>query len=385
MFARRQSHRPSTRVTIVSPVTAFMAILEGAGISRSQHLQLEVSTAGKDINGYGKNQFDYGAKVNRDEIDDINFFYAAYHAPQNLKLEQIDADPEKYLRMGNPGWGHLIDPEEILTAYEKKKGSRYDLSIFLMYRCNIWMSGSDVWRVGESWAKCEHQKTLEDYRGRPCVIGLDLARKYDLAGAAAAFPNKKGSVDLLVWAWTNEEIVRERAPLIPQMLDWTQNGHLKANDGGVIDFNIIENDLRKLCSIFDVRGLIYDSVYAEDLTRGVAEGRLVDPEDINKGWVHEPTEVPRAAMPQTYLGQAGPTVNFENDVCSGKLRHNAHPVLNWQIGHATTGSDSNGNIKVIKPKRGDIRTVDIVQASIMARWGALECAEFELTASGRYY
>jgi phage terminase large subunit-like protein len=363
----------------------FMAILEGAGISRSQPMHLEVSTAGKDTNGYGKSQFDYGAKVANGEIEDQQFFYAAYHAPQSIKLDEIDADPEKFLRMGNPAWDHLIDPEEIIATYAKKKKSRYDFANFLMYRCNVWMHAVDAWRVSGSWNRCRHEKTIEDYRDKPCIIGIDLARKYDLAGAAAAFPNKDGSIDLLVWAWTNETIVRERAPLIPDMLNWVADGHLKATEGSVIDFHVIEKDLRNLCEIFDVRGLIYDSVYAEDLTRSISEGRRVDPEDPHSKYIHEPTYVPRASMPQTFLGQAAPTVNFENDVCQEVLRHNDHPVLNWQISHATTAADSNGNIKIVKPKRGDFRTVDIVQAAIMARWGALECDEFELSSSGTYY
>ena len=52
--------------------------------------------------------------------------------------------------------------------------------------------------------------------------------------------------------------------------------------------------------------------------------------------------------------------------------------------HATTKADSNGNIKILKPGRQDIRTVDVVQAAIMARWGALDCREWTLEY-GTYY
>jgi len=359
----------------------FMSILEGAGISRVQPMHLEVSTAGKNVNGYGHEQWEYGQKVESGEIKDDAFFFASYHMPQDITEATLLSDPEKYLRMANPSWGHTIDPEEILSTLHKSRASRYSYQKFLMYRGNIWQSTIDVWGASSGWKDCGHDISLDDYGDQPCVIGLDLARKFDLAGAVVAFRNDDGSVDIFPFAWTSIEVAKSRAPQVPQMLDWIDSGELVAGEGDVMDFQLIERDLYALCKRLNVRGIVYDSTYAEDITSVLQSGRT-NP-DTGEQLV-EGLGVARMAMSQGYLTQAGPTVDFENEVQGKKLRHPNHGVLNWQMTHATTKADSNGNIKILKPGRQDIRTVDVVQAAIMARWGALDCQEWTLEY-GTYY
>ena len=283
--------------------------------------------------------------------------------------------------MANPAWGHTIDPEEILSTLQKSRASRYSYQKFLMYRGNIWQSTVDQWAASTGWSACGHDLSMDEYGDQPCVIGLDLARKFDLAGAVVAFRNSDGSVDLFPFAWTAIEVAKSRAPQVPQMLDWIESGELVAGEGDVMDFQLIERDLYDLCRRLNVRGIVYDSTYAEDITRVLESGRT-NP-DTGEQLV-EGLGVARMAMSQNYLTQACPTVDFENDVQSGKLRHPNHGVLNWQMTHATTKEDSNGNVKILKPGRQDVRTVDVVQAAIMARWGALDCAEWTLEY-GTYY
>jgi phage terminase large subunit-like protein len=46
--------------------------------------------------------------------------------------------------------------------------------------------------------------------------------------------------------------------------------------------------------------------------------------------------------------------------------------MDWQVGNARTKTDSNGNFKICKPKRGDFRKVDGPAAAVMALAGAME-------------
>ena len=45
--------------------------------------------------------------------------------------------------------------------------------------------------------------------------------------------------------------------------------------------------------------------------------------------------------------------------------------MDWQVQNARTRTDSNGNIKICKPTRGDFRKVDGPAAAVMALAGAM--------------
>jgi len=91
----------------------FVNRLTRAGISRREPFHLEVSTAGNNPDSYGKERFDYAAKVLAGEFENQELFAAIYAAPQDLTDAELDADPDKYGRQANPAWGHTVDPEDL--------------------------------------------------------------------------------------------------------------------------------------------------------------------------------------------------------------------------------------------------------------------------------
>jgi phage terminase large subunit-like protein len=103
----------------------FVRRISRAGISRSEPLHIEVSTAGNNPDSYGKERFDYASgRAGRDE--DQELFVAIYAAPQDLTDADLDADPAKFGRMANPAWGHTVDPEEYLPTTRSRSGRIQD-------------------------------------------------------------------------------------------------------------------------------------------------------------------------------------------------------------------------------------------------------------------
>ena len=47
-------------------------------------------------------------------------------------------------------------------------------------------------------------------------------------------------------------------------------------------------------------------------------------------------------------------------------------MLNWQAGHVTVRIDASGNMRPVKPKQGDKRSIDGIVAQVMSLAGALE-------------
>lgn len=335
-------------------------ILRGAGISRSEPLQVEVSTAGNDPDSYGKERFDYAQEVIR-EGGDTRTLCVVYAAPQDLTPADLDADPVRFGRMANPAWGHTIDPAEFLAEYHEAKKSLTGLLDFMMYRLNVWQQAASPWLRASDWQACRRDFTEADLAGMPCYAGLDLSRTRDMCALVLCFHAGGESYRLLPYFWLPEERAAELAHLAPYR-QWAAAGHLTLTPGNVIDYRAIKREFRRLAALFDVRELAFDRTYAEDLTQDLADGEA----DGDGNTVAEGTGVARYEFSQSVAGYACATADFEREVLAGTMNHNGHPVLAWQAGHCKVRTDANRNRRPVKPKPGDHRGVDGVQAAVMA-------------------
>ncbi len=333
---------------------AFIKRVSRMGISRSEPLQLEFSTAGFDPMSYGKEAHDYGARVVLGDQPggkvDERYFYAAYEAPQDLSDEDLAADPLKYARMANPAWGHTIDPAEVLDDYNTSKETITGLTEFRVYRLNIWATAAATWLRTSAWAACYESYTAEDLRGRRCYAGFDLAQVLDFTALVCCFPDEDEEelFRQLAWFWLPEQTARERAEKAPY-LDWAKDGYIKLTPGDVCDYETITADVGAILDQFDSVELAFDPWNAEATTQRLAQDYGVR----------------RLEFPQTMTRLTEGTKAYERLVRAGRLRHNGHPVLTWQAGHVKVKSDYSGNIRPIKPEHGDHRTIDGIIGGVM--------------------
>lgn len=353
----------------------FVRRISRAGISRSEPLQIEVSTAGNNPDGYGRERFDLARRVEKAEpgYEDDSLFVAIHAAPQDLSDEDLDADPLRYGRMANPAMGHTVDPEEYLADYRqsKQKGIT-ELTDFRMYRLNIWAKGSNPWLREEDWQKCRRDFTEADLEGRQCCAGLDLSRTRDMTALVLVFPWPEDGEEcyrMLPFFWLPEKAARERDHLAP-LLEWSRQGFLTLTPGDVIDYGYIRHEFRRLAERFNITELAYDPKFGEETTQALSDGVS----DAAGKVIEEGTGVIRFAFAQTDENFGAPTDDFERLVLSGNLHHNGHPVLAWQAGHAEVMRKISKVKRVVKPKASGFRTVDGVQAAIMGLARAMQAA-----------
>lgn len=343
----------------------FINRLVRAGISRSEPLQIEVSSAGNNPDGYGRERFDLARKVEQAEpgYEDDELFVAIHAAPQDLADADLDADPLRYARMANPAMGVLQDPEEFLLDFQRSRAKgALALAEFKMDRLTIWAKGADPWLRESDWTACRREFTENDLANRPCWAALDLARTRDMSALVLAFPEDgEEAFRLLPYFWMPEERAAELEQLAP-FHSWARLGHLNLTPGGVTAFGVIEEEFRRLAELFDIRELTYDPKFAEDVTQRISEGS----QGADGSTVIEGTGVVRVAFAQNDANYAQPTDDFERLVIDGKLWHNGHPVLSWQAGHAAVIRKINKVKRVVKPRADSWQTVDGVQAAIMA-------------------
>ncbi len=338
----------------------FIDRISRMGISRSEPLQIEVSTAGNNPDSYGKSQHDRAVSVEKGEIIDQALCTAIYEAPQDLEDSELDRDPLRYLRMANPAMGHTVDPEEALDDYNQSKRSNSALGVFKMYRLNIWQRAANPWLRGSDWDACKAAFTEDDLAGRECFAGLDLSATQDMSALVLIFPDGEDRYLQLPYFWLPEEMARENDHLV-SFMDWHHAGRLILTPEDVVDYGFIKGTIRRLATKFQIMGLAYDPMFAEQITQEIEQG--VRGEDGKV--VEEGTGIARYQFKQTLVQFAVPTAAYERLVISHKLLHNGHPVLSWQAGHVHVYTDANTNKRPIKPKPGDIRKIDGIAAGIM--------------------
>lgn len=342
----------------------FMAIISRAGISRSEPLQIEVSTAGDNPDGYGKKQFDKAVAIIRGDQYDRNFFALVYAAPQELNDVDLDADPLKYGCLANPTMGRLVDPEEYLADYQASKTSLLELGRFKMYRLNIWQRSTNPWIKLSDWDQCRQSFTVDDLAGRECWSALDLSKTRDMSSLVLCFPWEDG-YRLLPFFWMPEDEARDKSHLAP-FLQWAKDGWLTLTPGNTVDYGFIRSQFRDLAAKVLIRELLYDKTYADDTTQNLEQGVV----DAHGKEIEPGTGVPRTVFAQNLMTFTAPSKDFERLISGKKLWHNGHPILTWQIGHVMVWRDANDNIRPIKPKDGGVKKIDGVVASIMALSGA---------------
>lgn len=335
----------------------FVNRISRAGISRSEPLFVQLSTAGNDPEGYGKSEFDYGLSVESGETTDEQYLFIGYYAPQDITDEQLAADPVKYGKHANPAWGHTVGEEEYLADYNRSRGSISDLADFKMYRLNVWQASDNPWLNMGDWSLCRDEYTEADLLGQECWGGLDLAKTRDTTALVLIFPtddDEKGRrcYRQLAYFWLPES----RAAALRDKVNyqtWAKQGHITLTHGNTCDYRFVQSRIAEVFDRFRVQVLAIDKYYSEQLVQN-----LVDDHGL-------PLEA-FVEFPQTISAFAAPTAAYERAIIDKTLRHNGNPLLTWQAGNVRVKPDPNGNIRPVKQQHGDYRTVDGMVAGIMA-------------------
>jgi phage terminase large subunit-like protein len=366
----------------------FMGRLTRMGLSRSEPIILQFSTAGDDPDSYGKEERDKGAEVNAGRRDNDRYFFTEYAAPQDLEDSELAADPEKYLTMANPALGHTIDIKEALDDYRQSLNSTIaEFGRFKMYRLNIWQRAASPWIRPNDWLRCGRLFTAESLHEQPCGAALDLGQTDDMTALSLVFPEvpeewaeaareakeeiKAGvegqpdqekqaaavkSLDLpvkvLTYYWLPEAAVVKYGAQVPYA-DWARDGFLRVTSGATVDQNELLADMLEIFGQFAVKMFAFDPWFAQPIVDALRKS--VDfPEEYC--WPFR----------QTVGKFAYPAALFERLILSGKLHHNGHPITAWQAGHVQCKTDASGNMRPVKPDKLNRKKIDGVVATIMA-------------------
>jgi phage terminase large subunit-like protein len=323
--------------------------LRFGGAARAQPLLCSTTTAGYDRTSICYEQYMYAKNVLRDWRYDPQFFPCIHEVEESADW----TDPALWPR-ANPSWRETIDPKDFEADFKESTLSVSKENAFKRYRLNSWTAQDTAWLKMDAWQACALPPP-GPLKGRECVVGLDLATTFDTSAMVAVFPAEDGTFDVLCQFWIpgDNALERERRDGVPYT-KWAENpaNGLKFTDGNVTDYDVIFRDITAFAETYNVRKICIDRWNATQLALQL------------QGAGHEVV-----GFSQGIGSMSPPSKMLENLLASKKLRHAGNLVLGWMASNVSIKTDSNGNIRPIKPKPGSPKRIDGIVSLVMALGG----------------
>mgnify|MGYP003304715239 CR=1 FL=1 len=312
-----------------------------------------ITTRGFQLNSFCKEMDDYAIAVLKGTSTAEDMFVDIY------ALDEGD-DPfdEKNWVKACPFT--CSDPEKLAVlrqdAQTAKDMGGSDLRDFLTKIMNMWVNNTDDNFIDvDKWKSCGSERTLEDFRGQICWIGIDFSSGGDLTTYALEFED----INKTYWfshsympkGRLEEHIETDLAPY-----DLWVNKELITVTGGVMDF---KNDYKIMVS--DLKAIIKDY---ELKPQGIgidphnADGILADLEEIG---------CPIAIINQSCRSLNDATVDIQLLVKSEQVEYDKNnELLTWSFTNASTVRNSFDEIKVDKKPGQRFKRIDPVDACVDA-------------------
>lgn len=310
--------------------------------ARTQPLLMCITTAGQDKQTLCGERYDYACKVRDGVISNPHFLPVIYEA-------QPEDDPfaEETWRKANPGLGKTVQLEYFRALFAEARDSAATLAEAKQYHLNLWTSGGVKWLRPEKWFACRGEIRTPEEKPR-AWLGIDMARRIDLAAIAVAIPLEDKKIGLRVKAWTNEGALKTRHETNQfRFDDFVRDGHLDRCEGWEVDYDTMFKHIEELAKEYQIMGIAFDPYNAGDMMQRCERLGL---------------EVIEFYQRFQYMSQ--PTKEFELDVLGERIVHEGNPLLTWSM----------DNVHIVRNDQGDIRpskkhsteAIDPAVASIMA-------------------
>lgn len=324
----------------------YDTMLTGMG-ARDQPLMFIITTAGFNLAGPCYDKRRQAQQMLEGSVPNDELFAIIYTIDEGDDWQ----DPE-VLRKANPNFGVSVSEEFLLKA--QRDAIRYPSrqNSFLTKHLNLWVSARTTWLNMASWLAGGRQgMKLEDFEGRLCWVGVDLASKTDIAAIALLFRDDledgKTQWTAFVRSYLPEGAIERASNNRAAYESWVNSGDLITTDGEELDFDIIRDDLLDLSKRFEIEEIAYDPWRATQL----AHQLMKDGAEIIE-------------YRNTVQNMSPPMREMEAAVTAGRWRHPSDPVLTWMASNVVAKVDAKENIYPRKERAEN--KIDGIVAILMA-------------------
>ncbi len=307
---------------------------------RRDSLTLCITTAGFNMESVGYSQSVYAKKVSTGEVEDDQFFAMVYTLDDGDDI----FDESNWIK-ANPNWGVSVDPVTFRAKAEKAKIEAADIPNFKVKHLNMWLSEANAFYSTDKWDLCADPTiSMDDFKGQPVIIGLDLANKIDIASIAYVY--KK---DRKYYLFDKSYLPKDRLAEIRNTLydNCIGSGHLIGTQGEAINYDILKQEILQDSKKFRIQEVLFDPWNATGFAQELIKERINCIEfRMNTGNLSEPTKQLDALMRE------------------GRIVHNGSPLLRWCLSNVVCKYDAADNVF---PKKSHERLkIDPIIAILMA-------------------
>lgn len=337
----------------------YKAIYNGTR-SLDETLVSMITTRGDNLNSFCKEMDDYVIKILRGQSTAEDFFVDIYALDENDDIwdekNWIKANPF----MCAPGNEEKFETIRTDASTAKDMGGS-DLEDFMIKSLNLWMQNSDhLFIDARKWSECASERTLEDFRGQQCWVGLDLSSGGDLTSYSIEIPYKgedgKDKYYLYSHSFMPRGRIEEHKEKDLAPYDMWEQMELITVTGGEGDFKndykFIIKDLKRLR---DEYGLKFLGIGIDPHN---ADGILSDLEAFG---------CPVVTITQSCRSLNDSTEEMQLLVKSRNIEYNRHnELLTWSFLNAVIVKNSFEEIKIDKKSGKRSKRIDPVDACIDA-------------------
>jgi phage terminase large subunit-like protein len=310
--------------------------LDTANGKRDGSMLWSITTAGSDQAGICYEVHQYVTRILDGTNRDDSFFGIIF---------SIDDDDDwavlENIRKANPNWGVSVDPAEIGQKLQKALQIASAQPTFKTKHCDVWVNADHAWMDMVRFRKCaDPQISDQQFTGKPCVIGLDLASKIDILAALKVFwrdepgaEQQKPKRHYYAFGkyWLPEARVEQAQN--SQYQGWAIEERIETSPGDVNDFDLVELWIREQAKRFSVRDVGHDPWNAVEIVNHLQKERILCTE-----------------VPQTVQQLNEPMNELEAAVYDGRFHYDGDPILEWGISNVVAHRDRNDNIFPTKEK-----------------------------------
>jgi phage terminase large subunit-like protein len=350
-------------------------VIETGAAKRLNSLLWAITTAGVDTSGICYEQRTYVSRILNQAIEDESYFGIIY----TIDEDDDWTDPKAWVK-ANPNWGVSVMPEVIGQLATKAMQTPSAQANFKTKHLDVWCQANNPAFDLEAWERCTDDSLVEeDFTLDPCVFGIDIATKTDIASfvrlyerdlpkyapgceshsvrgqweCKTCYPDesdKEKHYYLFATNWLPEAAVYDGRN--SQYQGWALEGHLTETPGEVLDFSLVKQEILDRAALVVLKGACYDpwqmAAVAQDL---------------------EKDGLPMIEVRATVANFSAPMKELMALVISQRLHHPGSPAMKWMFSNVVGHFDVKDNIYPRKEKPEN--KIDAAVATIMALYHML--------------
>lgn len=310
---------------------------------RNQPLMFCITTAGFTLDGICMEQRRTVQRILEGSIVDDSYFGIIYTID-----EGDDWKTEEAAIKANPNWGVSVTPKVVLSTLTNALVNPSAEKNYLTKHLDVWCNADTQWLQMDKWRKCYRPEVeISDFEGMPCIYGIDLATKIDIAVVNRLFWRVEGD-EVHYYSFPTFFLPSERieSSKNSQYIGWSRQGLIEVTEGPITDLSYIRDYIIKDMGKYDVISCAYDPWQATQMAQ----------ELLSEG-------APMVELSPTVLNFSEPMKQVQALVYAKRLHTDGNPVLEWMASNVVAHMDAKENI--YPRKENNENKIDGIVALIM--------------------